>query len=89
MAPEEPSILELTHLSWGWWHSSLWHCRERTGSGVVPGIIHPSFFTMLIQVGYKEKLLLRKSSKALEQAAQRGDRVTIPGGVYENGRCGT
>lgn len=20
----EPSILELTHLSWGWWHSSLW-----------------------------------------------------------------
>ena len=33
-----------------------------------------------VQVGYQEKCLLRKSSNALEQAAQRGGGGTIPEG---------
>jgi len=35
-----------------------------------------------------EKIILRKSQEALEQAAQGGGRVTIPGCVQEKGRCG-
>ena len=42
-----------------------------------------------LQAGYEEKILLRKSSEALAQAAQGGDGVTIPGGVQEPCRCGT
>jgi len=42
-----------------------------------------------VQVGYLEKKFLRKSSEELEQAAQRGDGVTIPRGVQETCRCGT
>ena len=30
-----------------------------------------------------------RSSDALEQTAQKGDGVTIPGGFHEKGRCGT
>jgi len=29
------------------------------------------------------------SGEVLEQAAQRGGRVAVPGGVQEKGRCGT
>ena len=32
---------------------------------------------------------LRKSGEALEQAAQGGGGVTVPGGVQERWRCGT
>ena len=32
-----------------------------------------------VQIGYQEKFLHRKSGQALEQAAQRGGGVTIPG----------
>jgi len=35
------------------------------------------------------KFLLRKSGKALAQAAQEGGGVTIPGDVQEMWRCGT
>ena len=41
------------------------------------------------QVRYQEKLLPRKSGEALEQDAQGGGGVTVPGGVQEKGRCGT
>ena len=33
------------------------------------------------KVGYQEKFLLRNNGEALEQAAQGGGGVTIPGGV--------
>ena len=36
-----------------------------------------------------EKFLLRKSDEVLEQAAQGGGRVTIPGGVQETRGCVT
>jgi len=42
-----------------------------------------------VQVGYYEECLLQKSGNALEQAAQRGGRVTDTGGVQEMGRGGT
>ena len=42
-----------------------------------------------VQVGYQEKLILRKSSEVLAQAAQVGGGVTIPEGVQEVWRCGT
>ncbi len=35
-----------------------------------------------------ETLKLRKSGNALEQAAQGGGGVTVPGGVQEMCRCG-
>jgi len=35
------------------------------------------------------KFLLRRSAEALEQAAQGGGGVTIPGGFQEMWRCGT
>jgi len=38
---------------------------------------------------YLEKFLLRKSGNALAQATQGGGGVTIPGGVQQEGRCGT
>ena len=34
----------------------------------------------------KNIYILRKSGEALEQAAQGGDRVTVPGGVKEKGK---
>ena len=34
-------------------------------------------------------IFLRKNGEALEQAAQGGSGVTIPGGVQEMCRCGT
>jgi len=40
------------------------------------------------KVGYWEKIHLRKSGEALEQAAQGVGGVTIPGGVQEKGSCG-
>ena len=42
-----------------------------------------------VQVGYLEKFLLKKSSEALEGAAQGGGRVTILRGVEETCGCGT
>ena len=36
-----------------------------------------------------EKNILRKLGNALELAAQRGGRVTVPGGFQEKRRCGT
>lgn len=42
-----------------------------------------------IQVGYEEKILLRKNSTALAQAAQAGGGIAIPGGVQGVWRCGT
>ena len=42
-----------------------------------------------VQVGYKEKFLLRNSDEAVAQAAQGGGGVTIHGGVQETCRCGT
>ena len=40
------------------------------------------------QAGYWEKFLLRKSGDALEQAAQVGGGVTVPGSAQEAWRCG-
>lgn len=34
-----------------------------------------------VQIGYYEKILLKKSDDALEQAAWEGGGVTAPGGV--------
>jgi len=42
-----------------------------------------------LQVGYSEEFLLRKSDEELEQPAQGGGGVTVPGGVQEKQRCGT
>ena len=42
-----------------------------------------------IQVGCQEILLLRESGQALEQTAQEGGEVTVPGGVQEAFRCCT
>ena len=42
-----------------------------------------------VQDGYQERLHLRKSSGALEQAAQGGSGVIFPGGVQELHGCGT
>ena len=42
-----------------------------------------------LQVGYSEEFLLRKSDEALEQPAQGGGGVTVPGGVQKKQRCGT
>ena len=42
-----------------------------------------------VQVGYLKKFLLRKSIEVLEQAAQGGSEVTVPGGIQEMCRCGT
>ena len=39
------------------------------------------------QVGYQERFLLQKSGDALEQAAQCGGGVIVPGGVQEMCRC--
>ena len=36
-----------------------------------------------------EKIILRKSDKALEQAAQGSDEVTVSGGIQEMWRCDT
>ena len=41
-----------------------------------------------VQVGYEEKILLRKSGAAVAQAAQGGGGVTVPGGVPEPCGCG-
>jgi len=41
------------------------------------------------QVVYQEKFLLRMSGTALEQAAQGGGGVTVPGGGQEAWRCST
>ena len=38
-----------------------------------------------VQVGYQEKLL-QKSGQALEQAAQVGGGITVPGGIQEKNR---
>ena len=43
----------------------------------------------MVQVGYEEEFLLRKSSEAVAQAAQGGGGVTVPGGVPEPCGCGT
>ena len=48
-----------------------------------------SFCYILTQVGYWEKLHLRKSGEALAQATQGGGGVTISGVVQEPCRCGT
>ena len=45
--------------------------------------------TLGVQVGYQIKILLWKSGEVLEQAAQGGGGVTIPGGFQEEGKCGT
>jgi len=37
----------------------------------------------------RKKILLWKSGEALEQAAQGGDGVTVPGGIQEICRYGT
>ena len=42
-----------------------------------------------VKVGYYEQFLLRKSSEALEWAAQGGGGIAIPRGVPEPWRCGT
>ena len=42
-----------------------------------------------VQVGYKEKSLLRKSGEALVQTVQGGGGVTVLGGAQELWRCGT
>ena len=36
----------------------------------------------------QEEFFLRKSGDALEQAAQRGCGVTVPGGIQGKGGCG-
>ena len=41
-----------------------------------------------VQIGYWGKLF-QKSSQALEEAAQGGSGVTVPGGVQEMCRCST
>jgi len=41
-----------------------------------------------VLIGYYKKFLLTKSSDVLEQAAE-GSGVSVPGGIQENGRCGT
>ena len=41
------------------------------------------------KVGYQEKFHLRNNGEALEQAAQGGGGVTIPGGVQKMCRCGS
>ena len=43
----------------------------------------------IIQIGYYEKFIFRKSDEGLEQAAQRGNGITVPGGVQEMCSCGT
>ena len=40
-------------------------------------------------MGHEEKSLLRKSGEALAQATLGWSGVTVPGGVQEEGRCGT
>ena len=42
-----------------------------------------------VQIGYYEKIILRKNGEALEKAAQGGGGGTIPGDVQETCRCGT
>ena len=42
-----------------------------------------------VQTEYLKKFLLRRSSQGLEQAAQGGGGVTIPGGGEELWRCRT
>jgi len=42
-----------------------------------------------VQVGYQEKMTLRKSSEALAQAGQRGVGISVPEGAQEPWRCGT
>jgi len=42
-----------------------------------------------VRVGCYEKIILRRSGDALEQAAQCGGGVTIPRGVQEMWRCGS
>ena len=42
-----------------------------------------------VKVGYYKQFLLRKSSEALEWAAQGGGGIAIPRGVPEPWRCGT
>ena len=42
-----------------------------------------------VQVGYKEKILHRKSGEVLEETAQGGGGVTVPGGAQGMCRCGT
>lgn len=40
-----------------------------------------------VLLGYEEKILLRRSGKALEQAVRGGDEVTVPGGAQGKGNC--
>ena len=40
-----------------------------------------------IQAGWEENRLYSEGGKILAQAAQRGDRCTIPGGVQGQARC--
>ena len=42
-----------------------------------------------VQIGYQQKLLYGKSGQALEQAAQGGSGLPIPGGVQKTCGCGT
>lgn len=43
----------------------------------------------IIQVSYSEKFLLRKSVEALEEDAQGGGGIMVPGSVQETCRCCT
>ena len=59
----------------------MWHHEAAvTQNEVVSGVI---------QIGYWEEFLYWKSGQALEQAAQGGGGVTIPGGVQKMCKCGT
>jgi len=53
---------------------------QRHSSGAV--------LTNASQVGYWEIFLFQESGQTLEQAAQGGGGVTIPGGVQETWGCG-
>ena len=48
-----------------------------------------SLWRVRFRLDIRNKIILRKSDDTLEQSAQRGGGVTIPGGVQEKGRCDT
>jgi len=41
------------------------------------------------RLGIRKKIPLQKGTEVLDQAAQGGGRVTVPGSVQKKGRCGT